>query len=80
MNTKKVFVDFVTMFAVSFIVSAIVTLLSNLILHGASTIDWEASFSFAIILSWIGTRRSKCGKESRTLLPGKCHTGQGPVG
>jgi hypothetical protein len=50
-------------FAVSLIVSVIVTLLWNLIVHGASTIDWEASFRFAIlfgiILPWIETRRSK---------------------
>jgi hypothetical protein len=50
-------------FAVSLIVSVIVTLLWNLIVHGASTIDWEASFRFAIlfgiIFSWIETRRGK---------------------
>jgi hypothetical protein len=50
-------------FALSLIVTAIVTLLGNLIVHGASTIDWETSFRFAIvfgiIFSWIETRRSK---------------------
>jgi hypothetical protein len=69
MNIKKLLVDFVSVFAVSLIVSVIVTLLWNLIVHGASTIDWEASFRFAIlfgiILPWIGTRRSKCGNDSR---------------
>jgi hypothetical protein len=63
MNIKKLLVDFVTVFAVSLIVSVIVTLLWNLIVHGASTIDWEASFRFAIlfgiIFSWIETRRGK---------------------
>jgi hypothetical protein len=67
MNIKKLLVDFVTVFAVSLIVSVIVTLLWNLIVHGASTTDWEASFRFAIlfgiIFSWIGTRRSKCVKD-----------------
>ena len=52
--------DFVTVFAVSLIVYVIVTLLWNLIVHGASTIDWETSFRFAIlfgiILPWIKTR------------------------
>ena len=63
MNIKRLLVDFVTVFAVSLIVSVIVTLLWNLIVHGASTVDWEASFGFAIlfgiILSWIEARRSK---------------------
>lgn len=63
MNIKKSLVDFVTVFAVTLIVCVIVTLLWNLIVHGASTIDWETSFRFAIlfgiILPWIETRRSK---------------------
>ena len=63
MNIKKLLVDFVTVFAVSLIVSVVVTLLWNLIVHGAGTIDWETSFRFAILLgiifSWIETRRRK---------------------
>ena len=73
MNIKKLLVVFVTAFAVNLTVSAIVTLLWNFIVHGASIVDWEASFGFAtlfgIILSWIGTRRSKCGKDCRAQLP-----------
>jgi hypothetical protein len=84
MNLKKLLVDFVTVFAASLIVSAIVTSLSNLIVHGVSIVDWEASFSFAvlfgIVLSWIGTRRCKCDKDSRALLPGRSAVGQRPVG
>lgn len=63
MNIKKLLVDFVTVFVVSLVISVIVTLLWNLIAHGASTIDWETSFRlailFGIILPWIETRRSK---------------------
>ena len=63
MNIKTLLVEFVTVFAVTLIVSAVVTLLWNLIFHGASTIDWETSFRFAIlfgiILPWIEMRRSK---------------------
>ena len=84
MNIKKLLVGFVTVFAVSLTVSAIVTLTWNFIVQGASTVDWEASFSFAtlfgIILSWIGTRRSECGKDCRARLPGRCDAGHGPVG
>ena len=62
MNIKKLLVDFVTVFAVTLIVSVIVTLLWNLIVDGASTIDWETSFRFAIlfgiIVPWLETRRS----------------------
>ena len=62
MNIKRLLVDFVNVFAVSLIVSVIVTLLWNLIVHGASTIDWETSFRFAIlfgiIVPWLETRRN----------------------
>jgi hypothetical protein len=63
MNIRRVLVDFVTVFTVSLILSVIVTLLWNLIIHGARTIDWETSFRFAIlfgiILPWIETRRRR---------------------
>jgi hypothetical protein len=63
MNIKRLFVDFGTVFAVTLIVSVIVTLFSNLIVHGASTIDWDTSIRsavlFGIIFPWIETRRSK---------------------
>ena len=49
MNIKKLLVDFITVFAVALIVSAIVTLLTNLIIHKTSAIDWETSFRFAIL-------------------------------
>jgi hypothetical protein len=63
MSIRKLLVDFATVSAVTLIVSAIVTLLWNLIVHGASTIDWETSFRlailFGIILPWIELRRRK---------------------
>jgi hypothetical protein len=63
MDIKKLLVDFVTVFTVTLVVSAIVTFLWSLIVHGAGTIDWETSFLFAIlfgiIFSWIETRKSK---------------------
>jgi hypothetical protein len=84
MNLKTFLVDFVIVFAVTVIVSAFVTSLSNLIVHGESTVNWEASFRYAaifgIVLSSTGIRRRKCDKDSRALLPGRCAAGQGPVG
>lgn len=63
MNIRRLLVDFVTVFAVTLIICVIVTLLWNLIVHGASTIDWETSFRFAIlfgiIFPWMETRKSK---------------------
>jgi hypothetical protein len=63
MNITRLLVDFVTVFAITLIVAVIVTLLLNVIVHGASTLDWETSFRFAvvfgIILPWIETRRGK---------------------
>ena len=63
MTIKRLLVDFVTVFALTFIVTGMVTLLWNLIFHEASTIDWETSFRFAIVFgivfSWIETRRAR---------------------
>jgi len=63
MRIKGLLVDVVTVFSVSLIVSAIVSLLWNLIVHGTRTIDWETSVRFAILLGiivpWTTTRRSK---------------------
>jgi hypothetical protein len=68
MNIKRLLVHVVTVFSVTLIVSAIVNLLWNLIVDGASTVDWETSFRsasvFAIILPLIGTRRCKGGGQS----------------
>jgi hypothetical protein len=63
MDIKRLLVDVATVFAGTLIISAIVTLLWNLIVHGENTMDWETSFRFAILLAiivpWIETRRSK---------------------
>lgn len=63
MNIKRYLVDFAIVFAVTLVVCVIVSLLWNLIFHGATTIDWETSFRFAILFGilfpWIETRRSK---------------------
>ena len=63
MNIKRTLVDFVIVFTVTLVVCVIVTLLWNLILHGAGKIDWETSFLFAIlfgiILPWIERRGTK---------------------
>ena len=62
MNIKKYLLEFATVFAVTLVVSVVVTLLWNLILHGTTTIDWETSFRFAIlfgiIVPWLETRRN----------------------
>ena len=63
MSIKRLLVDIVTVFLVSLAISMVVSLLWNLIVHRASTIDWETSFRFAILLGiivpWITTRRNK---------------------
>ncbi len=60
MIIKKLVVEFVTVFVVVLATTAIVTFLWNIIGHGASAIDWETSFRFAIIfsiiLTWIKSR------------------------
>jgi hypothetical protein len=63
MNIRKFLVSFTTMFAITFVVSAIVSFLWNLIVHGTSTVEWETSFRLAIILgivlSWMIAREDK---------------------
>jgi hypothetical protein len=63
MNVKKLLVDFATVFALSLVVTVVVSALWNLIAHGTGTIDWETSFRFAmvfgIIFAWIEARRGK---------------------
>ena len=63
MNIKPLLVDFATVFAASLIVCIVVSVLWNLVVHGAGAVDWETSFRFAIvfgiILPWMGSRRSK---------------------
>ena len=63
MNIKKLIVEFVTVFAVALVFGSLVTILWNLIRYGESIVDWETSFSFAIIfgiiLSWKKSREIK---------------------
>ncbi len=50
MNFKKVLISFVIGFAITLIVSGIVTYLYSLGFHETAEIDWETSFRLAIIL------------------------------
>jgi hypothetical protein len=63
MKFKKLVVEFVTIFAVVLVTTALVTFLWNLIGHGESSADWETSFRFAtifgIILTWVKSREIK---------------------
>jgi len=66
MNFTRLLADFVTVFAVTFLVSVMVTLLWNLIVYRAPVVDWETSFRLAVIfgvlLTWVETCSSKGGK------------------
>ena len=63
MKIKKLVIEFVTAFAVVLVATALVTFLWNIIGHGASAVDWETSFRFAIIfgiiLTWVKSREIK---------------------
>ncbi|MCD6391299.1 MAG: hypothetical protein J7L92_04840 [Dehalococcoidia bacterium] len=50
MKIKRFLIDCAVVFAVTFVVAALVTYLWNLIAHGQSAVDWETSFRFAVIL------------------------------
>lgn len=49
MKTLLFLRDFAITFAIVLVVSVIVSYFYSLIAHGAGSIDWEASFRFAII-------------------------------
>jgi len=63
MNIKKLAIEFGTVFTVALVTVALVTFLWNLIGHGERTVDWETSFSFAIMfgimLTWTKSREIK---------------------
>ena len=62
---KRLIVEFITVFAVALVTTAIVTYLWTLIGHGAGVIDWETSFRlaliFGIILTWVKSRETTKG-------------------
>jgi hypothetical protein len=63
MKTKKLAVEFVTVFVVALVTTAMVTFLWNIIGHGEGSVDWETSFRFAIVLgvvlTWVKSRAIK---------------------
>lgn len=50
MKVKSFFRSFVIVFAICFVVTAIVSYLYSLIAHGAGTVDWEVAFRMGVIL------------------------------
>ena len=65
MSIKRLLMEAFTVFAVSLVVSMIVTLVWNFVVHNSLSIDWETSCRFAIVLGiilpWIGRRRATGG-------------------
>ena len=63
MNIQRWVVEAVTVFSVTLVASMVVSVLWNLIAHRTTTIDWETSVRFAIVLGiivpWIQARRGK---------------------
>jgi len=61
METKKLLIDFATIFVLILVVTVVVTFLYSLVVHGVGIIDWETAFRFAIILgivlSWIKAKK-----------------------
>jgi hypothetical protein len=63
MNSKKLVIEFGTVFAVTLVTTALVTFLWNIVGHGTGIVDWETSFRFAvifgIILTWAKSRETR---------------------
>ncbi|MBU0560157.1 MAG: hypothetical protein KJ799_03890 [Bacteroidetes bacterium] len=53
MKFKNVLIDFVVVFLSTLVVSAVVSFLYSFFVHNAGAIDWESSFSFALIFGII---------------------------
>jgi len=53
MDIKKLLIGFITIFAITLVVSIGVSFLWNLAFHDISKIDWETSFRLAIIFGII---------------------------
>ena len=63
MKIKKFAIDFIIIFAITLLISVIVTFLYSLAVRGLGVVDWETSVRFAIVfgivLSWIQQREKK---------------------
>ena len=53
MKIKEFLIRFVIVFAVTFVVNAIVVYLWNLVRHGEGAFDWQLTFTLAIIVGII---------------------------
>lgn len=50
MEIKKLIIGFITIFAITLVVSLVVTFFWSLTVHGISKFDWETSFLLALII------------------------------
>jgi hypothetical protein len=53
MNLKQFFIGFITIFALTLVVTGIVSFLYSLVVHGTGVFDWELAFRLAIIFGLI---------------------------
>ena len=63
MSIRRVVVDAAIVFSVTLVTSMVVSVLWNVIAHKTTTIDWETSVRFAVVLGiivpWIQARRGR---------------------
>jgi hypothetical protein len=68
MNIKKYVTGFAQTFAIVFVVSAIVSFLYSLVVHGESLVDWGSTFRLAIVLGivlpWLQLREKNLPRAS----------------
>ncbi len=61
MKIKEFLLEFMLIFGIVFLVSAIVTFLYTLVVHGNPTADWQTAFQmaiiFAIVIPWMNRRK-----------------------
>jgi hypothetical protein len=63
MTVGRMLREFVTVFVLAFALSAIVSLIWNLIAHGSTVVDWGSSVTLGIVLGilvpWMSARERK---------------------
>jgi len=62
---KRVILYFLTVSLLTFVVSAIVSLLYSLIVHSTNTVDWETSFRLGFILGIVLTWNFAKGQKKK---------------
>ncbi len=63
MKNSGWFIEFLVTFIITLITAVVVTLVWNLLAHGAANVDWATSFRLAVILGVVMPVVNRAGKK-----------------